>query len=75
MWLGSGVAVAVVPAGSCSSDWTPSLGTSICRRCDPKKKSSDVSLKIRELGWASYPLQIENLGGYDRIEFYLLPMI
>ena len=32
------VAVAVVVAGSCSSDSTPSLGTSVCRGCGPKKK-------------------------------------
>ena len=37
MWLGSRVAVAVVWAGSYSSDWTPSLGTSICLGCGPKK--------------------------------------
>ena len=30
MRLGSGVAVAVVQASSSSSDWNPSLGTSIC---------------------------------------------
>ena len=35
---GSGIAVAVVKAGSCSSNWTPSLGTSICHGCDQKKK-------------------------------------
>ena len=35
MQLGSGVAVAV---GSCSSDSTPSLGTSTGRRCSPKNK-------------------------------------
>ena len=35
MWLGAHVAVA--QASSCSSDWTPSLGTSICHRCRPKK--------------------------------------
>ena len=34
-WLGSLIAVAV--AGSYSSNWTPSLGTSICHRCSPKK--------------------------------------
>ena len=34
----SGFAVAVVEAGSCSLNWTPSLGTSICRRCCPKKQ-------------------------------------
>ena len=31
-------AVAVVWAGSYSFDSTPSLGTSICRRCGPKKQ-------------------------------------
>ena len=30
IWLESGVAVAVAQAGDYSSDWTPSLGTSIC---------------------------------------------
>ena len=37
MRLGSGVAVAVVYAGSCCSDSTPSLGTSIYPECGPKK--------------------------------------
>ena len=34
MWFGSGavVAVAVAVAGSCSSNSTPSLGTSICQQ-------------------------------------------
>ena len=32
------IAVAVVQAGSYSSDSTPSLGTSTCRGCGPKKK-------------------------------------
>ena len=36
--LRSHVTVAVVQAGSCSFDSTPSLGTSICHRCGPKKK-------------------------------------
>ena len=38
MWLAYGVAVAVVKSGSCSSDWTPSLGTSMCYRCRSKEK-------------------------------------
>ena len=37
-WLRSDVAVAVVVAGSCSSDSTPSLGSSMCCGCGPKKK-------------------------------------
>ena len=39
MQLRSGVAVAVVQAHSYSSNMTPSLGTSICSRCGPKKKT------------------------------------
>ena len=35
--LGSGLAVAVVYVGGCSSNSTPTLGTSICYRCSPKK--------------------------------------
>ena len=46
-WLGSGVAVALVQAGSRSSDWTPSLGTSICHACDPKKTKKEKELSSR----------------------------
>ena len=38
MRLRSCIAAAAVQAGSCSSNKTPSLGTSICHRCSPKKK-------------------------------------
>ena len=37
MRLGSGIAVAVVQGSSYSSNLTPSLQTSICSRCSPKK--------------------------------------
>ena len=43
MQLGSSVAVAVVKTGSCSSDLTPNLGTSICRRCGHKKKKWEIT--------------------------------
>ena len=36
MQLGAHVAVAVVQTGSCSSDLTPSLGTSMGQVCSPK---------------------------------------
>jgi len=36
MWLGSFVAMAVVHAGSCSSDSTPSLGIPVCSMCSIK---------------------------------------
>ena len=41
MWLGFHVASVV--AGSCSSDLTPSLGTSICFECGPKKQKKKKS--------------------------------
>ena len=40
--LGSGVAVAVVEAGSCSSDSAPSLGTSICCGSGPKEQNKQT---------------------------------
>ena len=44
-WLESGVAVVVVYAGSCSSDYTPSPGTSIRHRFGPKKKKKKKKKK------------------------------
>ena len=49
MQLKSGVAAAVVQAGSCSSDSTPSLGTSMCRRCSLKKEKKKNSNKNLDL--------------------------
>ena len=43
MWLESDIAVAVAQAGSCSSDLTPSPGTSICCKCGDKKKKKKIS--------------------------------
>ena len=46
------IATVVVWAGICSSDSTPSLGSSICRRCSPKKqkkkkkRKEKINLKI-----------------------------
>ena len=40
MWLGYCIAVAVVEAGSCSSNSTPSLGTSICHGYSLKRKKN-----------------------------------
>ena len=44
--LGSGVAVAMTVASSCSSDWTPSLGISMCLECGPKKKKKQTNSLI-----------------------------
>ena len=38
MWLGSGIAVAMVLVSSCSSESNPSLGTFICHGYGHKKK-------------------------------------
>ena len=50
--LGSGVAVAVVSAVSCSSGSAPSLGTSLCCRWDPKKSKKKETFLVNPLpGW------------------------
>ena len=38
IWLSSGIAMSLVQAGSCSSDLTSSLETSICYTFGPKKQ-------------------------------------
>ena len=48
MWLRSQVAVALGQASGYSSNWTPSLGTSICHRCGPKKTKSQKTKKGKE---------------------------
>ena len=55
LWLGSGVAVALVQAGGCSSDQTPSLGTSICccgrgPRNGKKTKKKKKKIELMNLG-------------------------
>ena len=47
MQLGSHVAVAVVETGSCSSDLTSSVGTSLCCRCSPTKKKKKFWLLFK----------------------------
>ena len=47
--LGSCIAVAVVYAGSYSSDSTPTLGTSICHGCDPKKQKKNFFFRCSHL--------------------------
>ena len=50
--LGSCVAMAVAWASSCSSNLTPSLGTSICHRCSPKKQTNkQTKSQNTRAGW------------------------
>ena len=49
-WLRSCIAVAVVQASSCSSNLTPSLGTSISCGCGPKKQKQKQTNKKKD-GW------------------------
>jgi len=49
--LGSQVAVAVAVAGGCSSNWTPSLGTSICCRCGPKIEKKKKKRRKKRAGF------------------------
>ena len=63
MRLGSLVAVAVVQAGSCSSDLNPSLGTSMCHRCGPKKTKTKQNKTKQKLSSISEGAIIE-IGDY-----------
>ena len=40
-WVGSGVAMAMAQAKGYSSVLTPSLGTSVCCKCSPKKEKKE----------------------------------
>ena len=42
------IAVAVAQAGSCNSDSTPSLGTSICHGCSPKRQKKKRKKKSKK---------------------------
>ena len=42
--LGSGGAVAAAQASNCSSDSTPSLETSICHHCSPKRQKNKKNI-------------------------------
>ena len=48
---------AVVQAGSCSSDWSPSQGTAKCHRCDQKKKKKKKEEEERKLWLVPYKSQ------------------
>ena len=52
MQLRSGVAVAMMEASSCSSDSTPSLGTSICHRCGPKESKNKTKQNNPKRPWS-----------------------
>ena len=51
--LRSHIAVAVAYASTCSPNSTPSLGTSVCHRCNPKKRKKRGIERILRLSKAS----------------------
>ena len=55
MWLVSGVAMAVAQHSGCSSDSTPSLGTSTCCGCGPKKTKK----KKKKNGSQGVPVMVQ----------------
>ena len=59
--LGSHVAVAVVWAGSYSSDSTPGLGTSICFGGGPKKKKKEITENLTTNTIPVWPRQSRSL--------------
>ena len=63
MRLGSGIAVAVVQTGSCGSDSAPSLETSICHWCGPKKTKKKKKKKKKERRASG----LEGGGGFRKV--------
>ena len=75
-------------AGSCSSDSTPSLGSSICRGCGPKKKkkknekgevttdTTEIQKTMREYYEQLYANKFDHLEEMDNfLETYSLPKL
>ena len=62
--LGSGVAMAVAKAGSCSSDWTPSLRPSMCCKCSPEKQKKRGGTPRELLLWCSWESNSSSSGCY-----------
>ena len=53
-------AVAVAWACNCISDSTPSLGTSICHGCSPKKTKKKKKKKKHDNSWSRFITQLNN---------------
>ena len=85
MQLGYSITVALAQAGSYSSDWTPSLETSIHHRCSPKKTKRQKKKKkkrerererdkkvteIIKLGFSDYQLRAKV---YSPLKWSLVP--
>ena len=71
-WVRFGIAMAVVKAGSCSSNSTSSLGTFICHECNPKKTTTIIILKWEgSLGGDGYVYGINC--GMDFMNVYSFP--
>ena len=81
MRLGSRVTGALVQAGSCISDLTPSLGTSMCCGCSPKMQKKKRKESSCALGFGddifkteeNYPLQLcaEKWENVDEMSYFL----
>ena len=75
-WLGSRIAAAVVQTSSYSSNVTPSLGTTICHRCSPKKTEKKKSvlfilfISSQKLVLLSYIFYPSTLGNYSDSSLY-----
>ena len=80
MRLRSRVAVAVAQAGSYSSNWTPSLGTSICHRSSPRNGKKTKKKEKRKKNWSSLAIYkafiVEELNFQCKLLwFFLHPLV
>ena len=73
--LGSGVAVAAAQAGGYSSDWTPSLGTSICHGCSTKKTKRQKKKRKKKKHRRISSTYIENKWWKIRVRLFAFDLI
>ena len=70
MRLGSCIVMAVVSASGYSSDLTPTLGTSICHRCGPKKEKKKKKQEREDvLDFCGYVKHFHNLKSLKQYTF------
>ena len=67
--LRSGLAVAVVQVGSCSSGSTLRLGTSICLGCSPKRQKQTNKKKKKINMYFGLPSPVPGQGSYNLCNF------
>ena len=57
-------------AGSCSSDSSPSLGTSICHRCNPGEKKKKEKIEHSNVTNKKAYINVNKMGGKELLQIH-----